>query len=198
MSAVDPVLALSPTSRARPNGWWGMLLLIATEATLFAVLIASYFYIRFKSPAWPPDAIPEPKLFRPLLNNGVLLASAAPIFLADRAIRSGRQGALRLGLAATFLIGLAYFFLQLDSFVASWKTSRPDDGTYTSLVYTIVGAHWVHVGAGILLLVWVQVRAWLGRFSTERHVGVQVSALYWYFVALLAIPVVLTTLSPAL
>jgi heme/copper-type cytochrome/quinol oxidase subunit 3 len=193
-----PVVSLSPTPRARANGWWGMLLVIATEATLFAVLIASYFYIRFKSPVWPPDAIPEPKLFRPLLNNGFLLASAAPLFVADRAIRRGRRSVLRLGLAAAFLLGLAYFFLQLDSFVASWKTSRPEDGTYTSLVYTIVGAHWIHVGAGILLLAWVQARAWLGAFSAERHVGVQVSALYWYFVAVLSVPVVLTTLSPAL
>src|ERR671931_1121399 len=39
-------------------GWWGMVLFIAVEATVFAVLLASYFYVRFRSgPVWPPDGI---------------------------------------------------------------------------------------------------------------------------------------------
>ena len=41
-----------PAGRAAdgaPSGWWGMVLLIATEATLFLLLIATYFYLRFKT-----------------------------------------------------------------------------------------------------------------------------------------------------
>ncbi|MEA2460241.1 MAG: hypothetical protein QOH90_418, partial [Actinomycetota bacterium] len=33
---------------SRAAGWWGMVFFIATEATLFALLFASYFYLRFK------------------------------------------------------------------------------------------------------------------------------------------------------
>jgi heme/copper-type cytochrome/quinol oxidase subunit 3 len=183
---------------ARANGWWGMLLLIATEATLFAVLIASYFYIRTKSPHWPPPGVEDPKLFRPLLNNGVLLVSALPMLVASRAVAGGRQGLLRLGLLASFLLGLAYFLLQLDSFRDSWRTLRPSDNAYASLVYTLVGAHWIHVGAGVLLVGWVFGRSLLGHFGPERNVPVQIAALYWYFVTFLAVLVVLTTLSPVL
>ena len=45
----------------RAFGWWGMVWLIGTEATLFALLIASYFYLRFRNgPIWPPDGIATP------------------------------------------------------------------------------------------------------------------------------------------
>jgi heme/copper-type cytochrome/quinol oxidase subunit 3 len=190
-------VAITPRA-ARPNGWWGMVLAIATEATLFGCLVASYFYLRFRATSWPPDGIPDPKLFRPLLNNGLLLATLVPVFAAGRAVRHDRQWQLRGALLAAFSLGLAYFVLQLDSFATSWRSSRPEDGAYTSIVYTITGAHWIHVGAGILLLAWLQLRAWFGAFGPERSVPVQVICLYWYFVALLAIPVVLTTLSPSL
>jgi heme/copper-type cytochrome/quinol oxidase subunit 3 len=200
-AAVEGRPAATPLARptgSRANGWWGMLLLIATEATLFAVLIASYFYIRFKSPVWPPDGINEPTLGRPLLNNGILLASIAPIYFAEYAAVRGRQGLLRLGLLGSLLLMLAYFGLQLDSFWTSWHAFKPSQDTYASLVYAIVGAHWLHVGAGILLVAFVFVRALLGHFGAERNVPVQVTALYVHFVGLLAIPVFLTSVSPAL
>ena len=199
--AVEGRPAATPLARptgSRANGWWGMVLLIATEATLFAVLIASYFYIRFKSPDWPQGGINDPTLARPLLNNGVLLASVVPIYLAERAVFRERQALLRLGLACAFLLLLAYLALQADSFRTSWHAFKPSENTYASLVYTIVGAHWLHVAAGTLLLAFVQVRAWLGHFGAERNVPVQVTALYTYFIALLAIPVFLTSVSPAL
>jgi cytochrome c oxidase subunit 3 len=193
-----PTTPLVRPTGSRANGWWGMVLLIATEATLFAILIASYFYIRFKSPDWPQGGINDPTIGRPLLNNGVLLASIVPMYVAERAVFRGRQALFRLGLGGTFLLLLAYFALQTDSFWTSWHSFKPSENTYASLVYTIVGAHWLHVGAGILLLGFVQLRAWLGHFDAERNVPVQVTVLYVYFVALLAVPVFLTSISPAL
>src|SRR5439155_13472650 len=41
--ALDAPRAEQPRA-AQPNGWWGMVLLIATEATLFGCLFGSYFY----------------------------------------------------------------------------------------------------------------------------------------------------------
>lgn len=185
------------TRGARPNGYWGMWGLIATEATLFAVLIATYFYLRFQAVDWPPRGIPDPKPFRPLLNNGLLVVSVLPMLVALRAARSGRQALLRLGLLTAFLLGTAYFVLQIDSFLRNWKVSNPEDTAYSSIVYTLQGAHWIHVGAGLLLLLWIQGRAWMGAFGPEKHAPVLVTALYWYFLGVLALAVLGTTLSPA-
>ena len=72
---------------------WGMATFVAAEAALFAMMVGTYFYLRFKNLHWPPPGIPEPKLLVPLVLLGVLLASIAPVQLAYRAARAGRLGA---------------------------------------------------------------------------------------------------------
>ena len=58
-----------------------MVFVIATEATLFAVLLASYFYLRFKSPdAWPPDGIADPKLLKPAVMTVFLMTSSLTVW----------------------------------------------------------------------------------------------------------------------
>ena len=63
--ATVPSLPRSPVGveGGRSTGYWGMVILIFTEATLFAILLTSYFYLRFQgSPVWPPDGIKKPEL----------------------------------------------------------------------------------------------------------------------------------------
>ena len=40
----------------------------------------------------------------------------------------------------------------------------------------------MHVAVGLLLILFVQVRAWLGHFDQGRHLHVQTTAMYWHFV----------------
>ena len=60
MSAAD-VAAVARARRGPSTAWWGMAMFIATESTLFAMMIGSYFYLRFKNLQWPPAGTPEPK-----------------------------------------------------------------------------------------------------------------------------------------
>src|SRR5918992_1372491 len=77
---------------SRSFGWWGMVWLIATEATLFAALIASYFYLRFRSgPVWPPGGIEPPELGLPLVMSAILLSSSIPVHVAEAAAKKGKQ-----------------------------------------------------------------------------------------------------------
>src|SRR5437762_8813851 len=93
---------------ARSVGWWGMVLLITTEATLFACLLFSYFYLRVSSSQWPLGGIKRPELLLPGIMTAVLLASSAPMAWAERGIRRGRRGQLLAGLALSFLLGAAF------------------------------------------------------------------------------------------
>jgi heme/copper-type cytochrome/quinol oxidase subunit 3 len=176
-----------PTTEAAPrsasNGWWGMVLLVATEATLFAVLLASYFYVRFKtSGGWPPDGTADPKLLRASVMTVLLASSSLFVYLAETGIRRGRQRPLVLGLAAAFLLGLAFLGLQTWETVVTAREFTPKTDTYGSLFFTITGAHSAHLVAGLLLVAWIQLRAWSGAYSARRHLGVQMASLYWHFV----------------
>lgn len=188
-------------SGSQSFSWWGMVLLITTEATLFAALIATYFYLRFKSgPAWPPGHIEPPHLRLPLIMTAILLSSSIPVHFAEAGIRRGRTGVLKAGLALGFALGA--LFLGLTWGVEWPETLReftPRTNSYGSLYFTITGFHGLHLLAGLVFSAWTQVRAWRGAFGKERHLTVQLFSMYWHFVDVVWIFVLATVyLSPNL
>jgi cytochrome c oxidase subunit 3/cytochrome c oxidase subunit I+III len=64
-------------------GYWAMVLFCLTEASLFAYLLTSYFYLGVTNPAWPPAGEELPKLSKPLIMTALLLASSLVLFLAE-------------------------------------------------------------------------------------------------------------------
>ena len=183
--------------RARASGWWGVLLLIATEAAFFGTLIASYFYLRVQVAEWPPPGIHPPTLETPLILTGVLVATTVPIFLAARFAGRGRTRATWLSLAAAFVVQCGYAVGQAILFVEDYNKFHPTENAYTSIYFTLVGAHAAHVVLGMALIAFLLVRLAWG-LSNYRVIAVRVIALYWFFVNLVAIPVVLTQVSPEL
>jgi heme/copper-type cytochrome/quinol oxidase subunit 3 len=170
------------TPTGRPNGWWGMVLLIATEATLFAVLIASYFYLRFESaPEWPPDGIAAPKLLLPSVMTALLVASSIPMWWAARAIERGRTRQLEAGLLGSFFLGTLFLLVQALEFLDKLDRFKPQTDAYASMFFTITGLHAAHVAVGLLLTLWTAVYAARGSFSTRWHTTVRTTALYWHF-----------------
>ena len=82
--------------------------------------------------------------------------------------------------------------LQIWESVVSAREFTPKTDTYGSLFFTITGAHSAHLVAGLLLLAWVQVRAWFSAYSTRRHLGVQMASFYWHFVVAVQLAIFVT------
>ena len=123
------VATLPARPAGRPLGWWGMVFVIATEATLFAVLLASYFYLRFKSPgAWPPDGIADPKLLKPAVMTVFLMTSSLTVWYGERAVRRDDMRGLRVGLALTFLLGIGFLALQFTEYRGAAAGDPPEHG----------------------------------------------------------------------
>ena len=190
------VAAVSAFRIARPNGWWGMVMLIATEASLFGVLIASFFYLRFKAVQWPPSGDTEPKLLVPILLTIMLVSTSVPMQLAVSAARRGRVGLARLGILVTLLVGGVYLGIQVHRVLVSLKTLKPSDDAYASIVYTLAVGHHAHVALGLLIDLYLAARLVRG-LTSYRATGVEAAALYWHFVNVLAILVTATLLSPS-
>lgn len=163
----------------RASGWYGMLLLIATEAALFIYLLFSYFYLGSQAPGpWPPSGPPE--LGIAVANTLILLASSVTAWWGQRGIERGAAGRLLIGLVLSFALGAVFVGVQVHEWLSKGFTPATD--AYGSLYFTITGLHIAHVAAGLLILACLILWTAMGRFSAERHVHVTVGVVYWHFV----------------
>jgi cytochrome c oxidase subunit I+III len=165
---------------SRPHGYWGMIMLITTEAALFGGLLSAYWFLRASSKEWPQGGIEPPELSRISVFTVVLLGSSIPMFWAERAIRRGRVGQLRIALFVSFAMGLAFIINQ--GFEFSSLKFKASDNAYASIFIVVTGLHGLHLLIGLLMSIVVQLKAALGWFDEHRHLTVTVFGMYWHFV----------------
>lgn len=182
---------------ARPNGWWGVAVLVATEAAFFGTLLASYFYLQFSSPTWPPEGIDAPDVALPLALTALLVATAVPGLLAVRAARRGVAGAARLWLLLAAAVQVGYLVAQGFLFAGDLNDFSPSATAYGSIYFTMLAAHHAHVAFGVLLELGLVVLL-LNGLTNYRLIGVRAVVLYLWFVQVLAVLVALTQISPSL
>jgi cytochrome c oxidase subunit I+III len=180
-----------------PVGVWGMVMLVFTEGALFFTLLGSYWYLRFRDTQWPPPEVPDPKLVLPLVLTAVLVATAVPVVLAARAAVAERANAARALLALAFVVQLGYLSAQVLLFRHDLLDFSPRGSAYGSVYFGLLALHHVHVVVGVLLSFVLLVRL-AGGLTSYRVTGLRAIAWYWCFVCALAVPVVLTEVSPSL
>lgn len=179
MTAVTELLPAPALRTVREPAWWGMVLLITTEAALFAYLLFSYFYVASQARAqWPPAGPPSLRLALP--NTLVLLASSATMWRAEAGIRSGENVRLGRGLLTTLILGAVFLSIQIVEY--GNLPFSPETDAHGSLFYVIIGFHSAHVAVGLLMMAVVLFRTWLGHFRMGRHLAVTVTSWYWHFV----------------
>jgi cytochrome c oxidase subunit 3 len=168
--------------------WWGNLLMLVIETVAFAILIASYFYLRMNFDAWPPPRINrEPILYntRPDLaiasvNALLLLLSCLPAYWIDRAARRKRQVLVQIGLIICIGFGIAAIALRFSEFSAIHF--RWDDNAYASTVWTILGMHLLHLMIGTAEFLFLATFAFRCPLDDSHTLDVSVTVVYWYWV----------------
>ncbi len=165
--------------RRRAVGWWGVLMLILTEGSLFVYLLFTYYYTWAQSggPLLPRE---PPSLDKSLPNTIILLLSSGAVLWADRGARNSRKGQLVGGLAVALVLGIAFIVIQGSEWNAQHFTLR--ESAYSSLFFTVTGFHLAHVVGGVLVLAALLLWSALGYFAGRRSAPVLIGGLYWHFV----------------
>jgi len=168
--------------------WWGNLLLLFIETTMFAILVAAYFYLRMNFELWPPVRSDGPVgLFKtdPLLalatwNLPLIVLSCAPMVVADLACLRMDQAMVKIGLLLCVLMGLAAIvlrFLEFPRLLFVW-----DANAYAATIWTILGLHLLHLITGtlenLLMLAWIMLKG----LDNKHARDVRVTATYWYWI----------------
>ena len=167
--------------------WWGNNLLLAIETSMFAILIATYFYLRQNFELWPPPVAQLTATLRPLPQLGygtavtiLLVFSCAPMILTDISARRGTRMVSQIGLIICVLCALAAMILRGFEFSAVYF--RWDSNAYGSVVWFMLGMHMLHLliltSESVLLTVWIFTR----EYDMKHRVDIVTIAVYWYWV----------------
>jgi cytochrome c oxidase subunit III len=160
-----------------------ILMLIAAELMLFSGLIGSFLVYRLSAAFWPPPGLPRLPIQVTWANTFVLSASAMTMTLALRAIHRNQRRLLRQWLGVTALLGVTFLGVQGSEWVRLVSHGlRLSSGAYGGTFYTLIGCHGLHVAAAVVWLACVFVIAMRGRYNARNCVGVELCAMYWYFV----------------
>lgn len=184
--------------RALPSGVWGMTLFLCSEVTIFGTLLATYFYLDFDAPRWPPAHIKPPAALWPSVATAGLVLSTIPMWIASRAARRGNRPVVLWMIAAGLIVQCCYLAGQVLLFRHDLLQFSPKATAYGSIYFTMLAAHHAHVVVGLLLdvaLLWFVAVRGLSRYWL---VGVRALAIFWYVIAGLGVVVLLTQLSPSL
>ncbi len=169
----------------RGINWWGMAFFIASEALIFANLIASYLYLGIRNANISNDYWRPPvDYIIPIIGTVLLLGSSIPIRIAGDAITKGNQRNLKLGLVTTIIMGALFLVgLAIEYTGAIFNENfTPSSSIQGSSFYTLTGLHATHVFVGLVFLFVLLMRSLRGDFTAKSHWAIVAGEMYWHFV----------------
>jgi cytochrome c oxidase subunit 3 len=192
----------------------GMMWFIFSEVMFFAAFFGALFYVRQLSvpwlggegtkfltnlflwqdfeAGWPsngPAAVGGnfetiPAFGLPAINTAILLTSGVTITIAHHALKAGNRGILKVFLAATFLLGFGFVYLQATEYAHAYHELNLTlgSGVYGSTFFMLTGFHGLHVTIGAIMLLVIWLRVMKGHFTPTHHFAFEGVAWYWHFV----------------
>ncbi|MBS7662787.1 cytochrome c oxidase subunit 3 [Pseudomonas lalucatii] len=144
---------------------------------------------------WPLLNSPDPKLYPapsgiispwelPLLNTVLLVTSSFTLTFAHHALRKNQRKPLKLWLALTIALGVAFLVFQAEEYIHAYTELglTLGSGIYGATFFMLTGFHGAHVTLGAIMLTVMLVRILRGHFSPDQHFGFEAAAWYWHFV----------------
>ena len=154
---------------------------IGSIVMMFAGL-TSAFIVKSNQSSWVPVAIPT--VF--WISTAAILTSSLTVQMALRSFKQRAMGQYRLLIGATLLLGVAFVVMQWLGFQDLWAQKITFKGSGAGqFLYVIFGLHAIHVLGGIITLIVMFIKAFLGNTKLYSSVPVEVAAIYWHFVDIL-------------
>jgi cytochrome c oxidase subunit III len=164
--------------------WLANVLYMMIEGTMFALLFASYFFLRTRTSSWPPIQL-APDLTFGIINGIVFLLSIIPARYAQKVAPTGDRGKIRLALAS--LAGFAIVNMALRGFELANLNCRWYDNAYGSITWSLIGLHTGHLITEFIETVVILGVAFTPKMEGTRLADVAINSDYWYFVVVSAV-----------
>ena len=153
---------------------------IAGISMFFAGLTSAYI-VRKAEGNWLEFQLPD--WF--LLSTIVIVISSIYLIIASRKINQNKDAIIWLFVA--LLLGCVFAFSQ----VKGWQV-LVQQGVYltgegsnvsSSFLYVITLSHLAHLVGGLITLLVTSLNAKKGKYSTENYLGIELTSIYWHYLA---------------
>jgi len=168
--------------------WWGLMGFMMIESMGFVLALGAWVYIRGLNPSWPPPPDAVPGLIPGIVVTVLfLLSEVVNRWLAAQAKKKEDDHAVRLGVTAMLVLGLAIVVARMFEFPQ--LHTRWDVNAYGSVVWLLMFLHTLH-----LITDWIDtvvLGAWLYTHEIEpsQHSEVYDNCGYWTFVVVSWLPI---------
>jgi cytochrome c oxidase subunit 3 len=165
---------------AKPLLYVGMVSIVM----LFAGLTSAYV-VRAGSGNWLLFSLPPISI----VSTAIIMLSSITMYMAQRAIKTDRFGLTSVALFTTLVLGIAFFFTQIEGWRQLTAQGIYFVGKYSnssgSFLYLIALVHLAHMVGGLIALAVSLTKSLLKKYSSADHLGIELTAIYWHFLDLL-------------
>jgi cytochrome c oxidase subunit III len=155
---------------------------IASIVMMFAGL-TSAFIVKSNLVGWKNIVMPQIFWF----STATIIAGSLTIQMAKRSFEQREMSQYRILIALTVVLGIVFVVLQWLGFKGLWEQHIRFKGSASAgqFLYVIFGLHALHVIGGIIALLVMFLKAYLGKTRLYSSVPVEVMSTYWHFVDIL-------------
>jgi cytochrome c oxidase subunit 3 len=175
---IEPHAATGPSTHSyaarTATSRLGLWLFIVSDSFVFGGLLVARFYLL-------GNHRPHLEQWLGLVVTSVLLVSSFFMNRAEVQIARGNRRGFVTSMLITMLLGLGFLIGVVG---VEWQLAPfgPGDGPEGAVFYMMTGMHAFHVLTGVIILFIVLRNGLRGKYSAERHWGVEGAANYWHFV----------------
>jgi cytochrome c oxidase subunit 3 len=173
----------------------GMWIFLGSELLLFAGLFGLYAAYRLTYAHAFAEGVHHNPLWIGTTNVVILIVSSFTVAWAVHMIRAGRRRATLWALIVTIALGLCFLAFKGIEYGIHFREGvfpgnyyrfpeLPGHGgqIFFTLYYFMTGLHAIHMIGGITVVVWIALRVRRNKTTQQRHVDLELGALYWHLV----------------
>lgn len=155
----------------------------------FSALFATYFDLKSINKVWPPPYVHHDQLGT-AIGTFMLLTASLVMLPFIRALRRRNLKAAYGWLYTSIIGGIGFLGFELRDWAQQNFTMHTD--AYGSIFLTMTGFHYLHVVAGIIMLIGLYFGLRSPALQSDDHAGAEAISYYWHFVFIVWIGVYTT------
>ncbi len=154
---------------------------LASIVMMFAGLTSAYI-VKKANANWLEFRLPDVFWY----STVVIVISSVTMHLAVKSFKAREMSRYRSLISITTILGILFVVLQLIGFQQIEAGGVPlfgiDSNPSASFIGIIGGLHGLHMLGGVIALVVIFLRAYIGTRKVYSSTGLEIAATYWHFV----------------